>query len=62
MDRQKFEAELTKLFMEAIKLSAETAKLSAEARKLDRETRWLPLLWATALLGAAQALGKLFPL
>lgn len=57
---QKFEAELTKLFMEAIKLNAETAKLSAEARKLDRETRWLPVLWAAGLLGAGATFGKLF--
>ncbi|MBO4121099.1 hypothetical protein J5T34_10220 [Cupriavidus gilardii] len=39
---------------------AETMKLNAEAAKMQREIRSYPVIWATGLLGAALAFGKLF--
>jgi hypothetical protein len=39
---------------------AETIKLNAEAAKLNRETHGYPVIWATGLLAAAIAFGKLF--
>lgn len=53
LDILKTEAEISKLM-------AETMKLNAEAAKMQRETRWYPVIWATGLLGAALAFGKLF--
>lgn len=53
LDTIKTEAEIGKLM-------AETSKLNAETAKLNRETRWYPVIWATGLLGAALAFGKLF--
>ena len=60
VDAQKIEAEIGKLMAETVKLNAETGKLQAEMAKLMRETRWYPVIWATGLIGAALAFGKLF--
>jgi len=44
---------------EIAKLIAETGKLNAEADRYRREARWLPVVWATAFVGAVLGLSKL---
>lgn len=64
LDTLRVEAEIAKLFTEAVKFNAETSKLNAEARKLGREHAWYP--WVALLAGFAAAftagvtLAKLF--
>jgi hypothetical protein len=42
------------------KLLAAAGKLQAEQEKLHRESKWYPWIAATAFLGTAAAMGKLF--
>ncbi|OXJ32685.1 hypothetical protein CFB82_20085 [Burkholderia sp. HI2714] len=53
LDILKTEAEIAKLQVEA-------GKLLAETQKLNRESRWMPLMYAVALVGAVTAIAKLF--
>lgn len=53
LDILKTEAEIAKLQVEA-------GKLLAETQKLNRESRWMPLMYAVALIGAVTAIAKVF--
>ncbi|WP_246326942.1 hypothetical protein [Burkholderia guangdongensis] len=66
MDKFKTEAEISKLTTEATKLAFETLKLHAESVKLHeegiklrRESRWLPVIWATAFVGAVTGVARM---
>lgn len=52
--------DVTRVQAEIGKLIAEAGKLNAETSKINRETRWFPVIWATAWLGAALAVGRFF--
>jgi hypothetical protein len=44
--------------LDVIKTEAEIAKLIAETAKINLELRWMPFVWASALMGAALAVVK----
>jgi hypothetical protein len=44
--------------LDIIKTEAEIAKLMAETAKMNLEMRWMPFVWASALMGAALAVAK----
>ena len=60
LDIQKLEADIAKLMAETMKLNDESVKLRAESKKFQRETFWLPVLYASGLIGAVITLTKLF--